>query len=440
MLRHLLVCAVVLTLCHASACLAGENRDEMVRSDKKKMDGDESWIYNDFAKGLEEAKKAGKPLMVVMRCIPCHACKLVDEDVAARDKVSKDLMDKFVCVRLVQANNLDLTFFQFDYDMSWAVLFMNADKTIYARFGSRFEQRQGNPDEVKASLQGLRKCMESVLAVHQGYPGNKGDFANKQPKPVTVTRPEDFPKLKDYKPNINYETNTAKSCLHCHQIRDAEREANRASMPEPMLFPYPNPETIGLNLDPAQTSKVASVAAGSPAEKAGVKAGDELAKLDGQPVCSIADVVWALHHFKSGALAGEVKRGAESKAVTFNLDPNWRALSDMSWRVSTWALRGKALGGMILEDLSADERQKLNLAANALGVRIKGVGAYGEHALAKNSGFMKNDVIVEFDGLATYMTESQIIAHIIQKHKLGDAINVSVMRAGQKKQLTYKVQ
>ena len=30
----------------------------------------DSWIYNDLEKGFAEAKAAGKPLMVVYRCIP----------------------------------------------------------------------------------------------------------------------------------------------------------------------------------------------------------------------------------------------------------------------------------------------------------------------------------------------------------------------------------
>lgn len=29
-----------------------------------------AWIYNDLAKGFAEAKAAGKPIMVVYRCIP----------------------------------------------------------------------------------------------------------------------------------------------------------------------------------------------------------------------------------------------------------------------------------------------------------------------------------------------------------------------------------
>ena len=48
-------------------------------------------------------------------------------------------MDKFVCVRVVKANQMDLTLMQFDYDLTFAVMFMNADKTVYGRFGSRSE-------------------------------------------------------------------------------------------------------------------------------------------------------------------------------------------------------------------------------------------------------------------------------------------------------------
>ena len=50
-------------------------------------------------------------------------------------------MDEFVCVRLVQANALDLTLFQFDYDLTFAVFFMNTDRTIYGRYGTRSERK-----------------------------------------------------------------------------------------------------------------------------------------------------------------------------------------------------------------------------------------------------------------------------------------------------------
>jgi hypothetical protein len=50
-------------------------------------------------------------------------------------------MKQFVCVRIVQANALDLALFQFDFDLTFAAFFMNADKTIYGRYGTRSSQQ-----------------------------------------------------------------------------------------------------------------------------------------------------------------------------------------------------------------------------------------------------------------------------------------------------------
>lgn len=47
-----------------------KTRDEQVRDDKKDLAKNEDWIYNDLSKGIEVAKKAKKPLLVVFRCIP----------------------------------------------------------------------------------------------------------------------------------------------------------------------------------------------------------------------------------------------------------------------------------------------------------------------------------------------------------------------------------
>ena len=48
----------------------GQTRDEKVRRDRELLSKQESWIYDDFEKGLQHAKATGKPLMVVLRCIP----------------------------------------------------------------------------------------------------------------------------------------------------------------------------------------------------------------------------------------------------------------------------------------------------------------------------------------------------------------------------------
>src|SRR5262245_6723799 len=116
---------------------AWQDRDAKVRNDRKAFEGKDAWIYNDLDSGTRAAKAANKPLMVVFRCIPCEACQEFDDDVARRDPIIRDLLDEYVCVRIVQANTIDLTRFQYDFDQSFAVILMNVDGTIYGRFGTR---------------------------------------------------------------------------------------------------------------------------------------------------------------------------------------------------------------------------------------------------------------------------------------------------------------
>ena len=46
------------------------DRDAMVRSDVSSFADNDDWIYNDLDKAKEQAKASGKPLFVVLRCIP----------------------------------------------------------------------------------------------------------------------------------------------------------------------------------------------------------------------------------------------------------------------------------------------------------------------------------------------------------------------------------
>src|SRR5690349_1959392 len=99
----------------SSLCLAQQTpRDEKVRNDKKTVSADERWIYNDPDKATGQAKSEKKPILLVFRCIPCEACSKFDEQIVQRDPRVAALMDQFVCVRVPQANGMDLSRFQFD--------------------------------------------------------------------------------------------------------------------------------------------------------------------------------------------------------------------------------------------------------------------------------------------------------------------------------------
>ena len=110
------------------------------------------WIYNDLPKARAEAERTGKPLLVIFRCIPCEACAQLDREIMERDPLVQRLMTQYVCLRIVHANGMDLSLFQFDYDQSFAAFVMNADNTIYGRYGTRSHQTESADD---VSLKGF---------------------------------------------------------------------------------------------------------------------------------------------------------------------------------------------------------------------------------------------------------------------------------------------
>src|SRR5215470_19784605 len=160
-----------------TALAAGQSRDDKVRNDKKKVEADGFWIYNDLPKGFAEAKKTGKPMFVILRCIPCEECVKLDDDLVNQDKRVRPLLEKFVCVRVISTNGLDLSLFQFDYDQSFAVFLLNADGTVYGRFGTRSHRTYWSDD---VSVEGLARALQGALELHGQYPKNKDALAGKR--------------------------------------------------------------------------------------------------------------------------------------------------------------------------------------------------------------------------------------------------------------------
>src|SRR5262245_27857303 len=150
--KNSLVWIVVGSMCFTTALSYAQDRETKVRQDREQFKTNERWIYNRLDKGLQEAKESGKPLLVVFRCIPCEACSQFDKKVIEEQSGISDVLDKFVCVRIVQGNGMDLKQFQFDYDQSFHAILMNADKVIYGRFGTR----SARPEDEDMTLSGFR--------------------------------------------------------------------------------------------------------------------------------------------------------------------------------------------------------------------------------------------------------------------------------------------
>lgn len=427
-----------------TAGVSAQSREQKVRDDRQKVEAEGFWIYNDLGRGFAEARKSGKPLLVTLRCIPCEQCVKLDDDLVNQDRRVRPLLEQFVRVRIVSTNGLDLSLFQFDTDQSFAAFLLNADGTIYGRFGTRSHRTSWSDD---VSIEGLAKALQGALDLHAQYPKNKADLAGKRGPAPEFPTPEQFPLLKKrYGPKLDYRGQVVPSCIHCHQIGDAQRQLYRARpepIPDEVLFPHPHPKALGLVLDPKEKATVLRVAEKSLAEEAGFQKGDVIVRLDGQPLLSMADVQWVLHRAPAAgaSLKATVQRGEQQAELTLTLPRGWRERDDISWRASTWGLRAMATGGMMLEAMGPQERKKARLGEKEMALRVtRQGGGDGPHGAAHRAGFRQADVLVSFDGRTDLLRETDLIAHALRSRRPGDKVPVSVLRAGKQLDLTLPMQ
>lgn len=434
LLLGVIVCGLIVTP------LAAQSREDKVRNDKKKVEAEGYWIYGDLPKAFAEAKQTGKPIVAVLRCLPCEECVKLDDELIDADQRVKSLLEQFVRVRVVSTNGLDLSLFQFDTDQSFAVFLLNADGTIYGRFGTRSSRTEWIGD---VSIDGLAKALQGALALHKGYPANKAQLAAKRGPTPEFATPEKFPTLKDkYKSTLDYEGKVVQSCIHCHQIGDAVRDlelSRHKKLSETVLFPYPHPKTLGLILDPKEMATVLEVTPGSVADLAGFKSGDAIDKLAGQPLLSMADVQWVLQMTPpdGGEIKAEVARTGKPVTLTLKLAKGWRERDDIAWRSSTWGLRRVALGGIFLGELPDDDRARLKLPQDSTALLVKHVGQYAPHDIAHRAGVRKGDILIGLNSRTDILRETDLIKYALQDQKPGDKLELTLLRDGKKQTISF---
>ena len=425
-----------------SASSFAQDRETKVRNDKKLLEANDFWIYNDLPKAERDARRMKKPILVVFRCIPCEACHEFDEQVVEREPVIRELLDKFVCVRIPQANGLSLSRFQYDFDMSFAIIYLHYDGTILGRFGTR-TGRDNEKDDMH--LLGFADSMQRVLKLSADFDQQKPALSAKASKSSPIAVPEEFPSLKGkYTDKLNYEGKVVQSCIHCHQIREAQRLVYRMDnkpLPDEVLYPWPGLSVVGLKMNPQTATSVEAVTPDSIASKAQIQPGDRLALMQGQPLVSVADVQWVLQNAgASASIPVELERNGQTIKTTLELPDGWRKQTDISWRATTWDLRRMAFGGMLLVPLGDEDRTKLPVPAGKLALLVKHVGQYGDHARAKQAGLLKDDIVIGYDGRNDFQSEAQLLAHAMQQKHRDDPVQIEVLRENKKMTFTVKLQ
>lgn len=360
---------------------------------------------------------------------------------ARRDDRLKELLDRFVGVRLVKANGLDLTRFEVDWDLTFAVLILAPDGTVLGRYGSRSSENDPDKD---ADIEGLKATLTRALELNERLSEHAPKLAGKRGSPPAFPRPEKFPLLRSYGPKLAETGRAAKSCIHCHQVREAERahlRAEKQKLPEWLLYPFPAPELIGLAFDPKTASTVSDVRPESLAAKSGFQSGDDVRKAAGQPLISLADFLWVLHRApEDQALDIEVNRRGVITKFALSLPKGWRRAGDLSWRGSTWDLRRIALGGLVLVPLEASEREALKLAPLAMGLKVRSLGEHGGHGFAKSAGFQAGDILVKFGSNDKNLSESELLTHVMTTTKPGETVSVGIARGDRRLELKLPLQ
>ncbi len=324
-------------------------------------------------------------------------------------------------MRITETSGVDLGAFPFDRGLTLAFVFLNADGTIYGRFGSR-----SSKDGMRhVSFKGFKESLRGALELHKDYPANRKSLAGKSGRKPKWGTQDRLP----VKPRLSHG-----GCAHCHNVGDAEVLSLR-NMGEPVLdrhlWPYPVPDLFGLKVNIDDQRTIQAVTPGSRSEKVGFREGDKILSVQGQPILSIADIQWVLHNAQArGRVHFELSRGDRMVQVALPLEHGWRRASDASWRVS-WDLQG-TLAGFICEPLTPQERVSSGLAKDALALRLKATQSENRYLRFGNPAarnvFRKGDIIVGVDGRKKHMKVRQFLAYLLQKKKPGEAVRLTLLR------------
>ena len=399
------------------------------------------WIYHDLDAARRASRRSGKPVLALFRCVPCGSAPTLDgalctaggaeasrfeAEIRAAGGGLDSLLDRFVVVRMVKMNGVNRHVFAFDRDVPHAAVFLNADGTVYGRYGTRISKDRR--ELVRHKLGSFQRTLERVLDLHADYPRNGAELAGKRPAPATPALAEELPAFEPFPEEHN--PPLVRNCIHCHTVGEAELRQTilDGDLALRDLWPYPRAENLGLKIAVDDGLLVESVAAGSAAARAGLRAGDLLLELNDQPLVSEADVQWVLHHAPDAAsLPVEVRRGGRTVRTTIRLAGDWRK-SDGAWRAS---LRSARPGMKLIPD---PRKARKDVAPGRTGLTV-----HYPTGDAAEAGLRNRDLLIAVDGRTDLRTEADFLKYLYFDRPDADGVRLTVLRRGRKLDVTLPV-
>lgn len=321
-------------------------------------------------------------------------------------------------------NGVDLSLFDFDYDLTWMGFFMNPDERIYSRYGGRAEEDA----MTLLSPAGLKRNMQAVMDVHRRWLANP----EPAPPPRNSTSIDDLPLAQDVIQRWKRENKT-NECFHCHNVNDYRMRQQIAgkTFDPAYAFAYPPPHTLGFHIDRLDSTRVQDVADSSPAAQAGLQANDRITQVSEMAILSVGDLLYALNAAPpEGDLPLAVTRAnGETAKLTVKLAKGWRQ-HDISWRAKLFNLQPEP--GVWAPEITDERRRELNLPGDALALEAR----YIHKPWAQNSGLRNGDIIIASNGDTTRRKTNEWQMEVRLHCEPGSNLVLTVLRNGERKEIT----
>jgi S1-C subfamily serine protease len=264
--------------------------------------------------------------------------------------------------------------------------------------------------------------MEQVLALHEKRDIQRSKY---EPRPDPVRVPEDIPATRA----MLERRRPGQRCLHCHDVYAATYRGliETGKFSKDLIYTYPPPGNLGLQVDPERQHLIKNVLPDSSAVRAGIRAGDELTKVDGQRVLTVADLARVLELTpREARLPVELRRGGAPVRVTLELSGDWKKTADPSWRASTHFAGPN--GGFWGVPLKPAEKRELGIPDEGLALKVNFF--FNGHPGPKQAGLQHGDIVVDLDGRREHMTPRQLHCYLQLNRKYGDKVPLVVRRGG----------
>jgi hypothetical protein len=396
---------------------------------------------DDLLKALADAKAQNRPLFVTLRCLPCKQCSAFDKDVLEGGSQLTPLLRQFITVRLTDAKAMDLRLlpvegFQ-DLDLSWWGYFLSPEGRVYGVFGGKDHVS----DATRISPAALAATLTRVLAHH--YDPRRSAWDIDGPAVELAGAPRNATNLAGYESWFSRGGKEVKAqvCIHCHQVSEILRQpaldaGKFDKLRDTQIWPLP--ENVGIALDRDDGLLVKSIDPGSPAERAGLRAGDSLAAAGDRRLFGQADFRGVLHRGPAGDGVIPIYwlRNGQVMDGRLQVAGEWRK-TVLGWRMS---LAQGNIGidcGFFPLTMSKNERLKVNLADDAMGVKPF---MYKEATPASQAGLKSGHFIVAVNGQSPNISGRAFEWWFRERFEVGDAVTLDVVDAqGTRSQIKFQL-